>query len=660
MKTMKTWGIQDSADIYNIRNWGKGYFGINAEGNVAVYPDRQKGEEGDGRSIDLKKLVDELILRGISLPVLIRFTDILKHRVEELHEAFKHAIAENHYQGSYACVYPVKVNQQRHVVEEIVAFGKSFGFGLEAGSKPELLLVLALMNGCSTPPSQSPPPIICNGFKDDEFIETVILAQKLGKNVIPIVEKFTELDLIVKYAEKHGVRPTIGVRVKLATRGSGKWESTGGVRSKFGLFAAEVLKALDFLKARNMQDCLKLMHFHLGSQITNIRTIKTALNEAARMYAELVRAGAGLEYIDVGGGLGVDYDGSQTNFESSINYSLQEYADDVIFRIKSVCDEAGVKHPHVISESGRAMVAYHSLLVFNVLGVSGFDLFDVPAEAAGSTTGGGGDEIPQPVRDLFEAYRDVSKKNFQEVYHDAVQQRDEALNLFNLGYLSLELRSLTEKLFWGICGKIMKILKETEYVGGGGDDFENLEAQLSDTYFCNFSLFQSMPDSWAIKQLFPVMPIHRLKEEPTRRGVLADITCDSDGKIDSFIDRRDIKKTLELHEFDGREYYLGAFLVGAYQEILGDLHNLLGDTNAVHVKLAEDGTPSIEEVVRGDTVREVLSYVQFNSEELVAKLRKQVEGAIKEKKLTLEEGTQLMRYYENGMQGYTYLEEPSA
>jgi arginine decarboxylase len=637
------WGVQDSNEVYNIKNWGKGYFGINEDGNVVVFPGKTPE-----RSVDLKKLVDELIMRGINLPVLIRFTDILKHRVGEMHEAFRSAIAENAYGGTYSCVYPIKVNQQRHVVEEIVEFGKPFGFGLEAGSKPELLAVLALMNNGDA-------PIICNGFKDDEFIETVILAQKLGKRVIPVVEKFTELELIVKYAEKHGIRPAIGVRVKLATRGSGRWESSGGVRSKFGLFVAEVLKALEYLKERKMEDCLKLMHFHLGSQITNIRTVKTALNEAARIYAELVRAGAGMEYIDVGGGLGIDYDGSQTNFESSINYSLQEYASDVVFRIKSVCDEAGVKHPNIISESGRAMVAYHSVLVFNVLGVSGFDAFDVPNELPAPKDG---EEIPQPVRELFDSYREVTKKNFQEVYHDAIQQRDEALNLFNLGYLSLELRSLTEKVFWGVCGKILKILKETG--GGVGDDFESLEAQLSDTYFCNFSLFQSMPDSWAIKQLFPVMPIHRLKEEPTRRGVLADITCDSDGKIDSFIDMRDVKKTLELHEYDGREYYIGAFLVGAYQEILGDLHNLLGDTNAVHVTVGENGEASIEEVVRGDTVREVLSYVQFNADELVGKLRKQVECAVREKKITLEEATQLMRYYEDGMSGYTYLEEPSA
>ncbi len=641
MKAMKAWSVQDSSETYNIRNWGKGYFGINEEGNVAVFPSKRPEQ-----SVDLKKLVDQLITRGINLPVLVRFTDILKHRVGEMHEVFKTAITENNYTGTYSCVYPIKVNQQRHVVEEIVEFGKPFGFGLEAGSKPELLAVLALMNNGDA-------PIICNGFKDDEFIETVILAQKLGKHVIPVVEKFTELELIVKYAEKHGIRPAIGVRVKLATRGSGRWESSGGMRSKFGLFVAEVLKALEYLKERKMEDCLKLMHFHLGSQITNIRTVKTALNEAARIYAELVRAGAGMEYIDVGGGLGIDYDGSQTNFESSINYSLQEYANDVVFRIKSVCDEAGVKHPHIISESGRAMVAYHSVLIFNVLGVSGFDAFDVPSVLPEGKPGADGvvEEIPQPVKELFESYRDVTKKNFQEVYHDAIQQRDEALNLFNLGYLSLELRSLTEKLFWGVCGRVLKILKEGDSTGGvgGGDDFENLEAQLSDTYFCNFSLFQSMPDSWAIKQLFPVMPIHRLKEEPTRRGVLADITCDSDGKIDSFIDLRDVKKTLELHEYNGSEYYIGAFLVGAYQEILGDLHNLLGDTNAVHVTVGENGEASIEEVVRGDTVREVLSYVQFNADELIGKLRKQVECAVREKKITLEEGTQLMRYYEDGM-----------
>ncbi len=631
------WSVQDSSETYNIQNWGKGYFSINADGNVAVHP-RGKPES----SIDLKKLVDQLIVRDIQLPTLIRFSDILNHRLAEMHTAFENAISENAYQGKYAAVYPIKVNQQRHVVEEILKCGAEYGWGLEAGSKPELLVVLALTNGRNT-------PIICNGFKDDEFIETVVLAQKLGKNIIPVIEKFTELELLIKYGQKHGVRPRMGIRVKLATRGSGRWESSGGARSKFGLFVAEILRALDYLKERGMQDCLKLLHFHLGSQITNIRTVKSALNEAARVYAELSRAGAGMEYLDVGGGLGIDYDGSQTNFESSINYTLQEYASDVVFRIKTVCDECGVKHPTIISESGRAMVAYHSVLVFNVLGVSGFDYFDIPKALPAN------EDVPQPVSDLFDAYRDVNKKNFLEVYHDATQQRDEALNLFNLGYLSLELRSLTEKLFWGTCGKILKVLKEIDYVG---DDFESLESQLSDTYFCNFSLFQSMPDSWAIKQLFPVMPIHRLGEEPTRRGVLADITCDSDGKVDCFIDLRDVKKTLELHEYTGSEYFLGVFLVGAYQEILGDLHNLLGDTNAVHVHVDEANQIHIEEVVRGDTVREVLQYVQFNADELLSRMHKDVERAVRENTISVAESALLLRFYESGLQGYTYLEEP--
>lgn len=631
------WTIQDSAETYGIEHWGKNYFKINADGNVAIHP-----EKDPNRSIDLKKLMDQLQLRGIQLPVLVRLSDILKHRLAEMQAAFQAAISENGYNGKYACVYPIKVNQQRHVVEEILNIGTQYGWGLEAGSKPELLVVLALTNGRDT-------PIICNGFKDDEFCEMVVLAQKLGKNIIPVVEKFTELELLIKYGQKHGVRPKMGVRVKLSARGSGRWESSGGVRSKFGLFVAEIIKALDYLKERGMQDCLTLLHFHLGSQITNIRTVKNALNEAARVYAELVRAGAGMQYIDVGGGLGVDYDGSQTNFESSVNYSLQEYASDVVFRIKSVCDECGVKHPTIISESGRAMVAYHSLLVFNVLGVSGFDYFSIPDDLPGN------EEIPQPVKDLYDAYRDINSKNVMETYHDAAQQRDEALNLFNLGYLSLELRSLTEKLFWGICGKVLKLLREMNYVG---DDFESLEAQLSDTYFCNFSLFQSMPDSWAIKQLFPIMPIHRLTEEPGRRGVLADITCDSDGKVDCFIDRRDVKRTLELHEYKGDEYLLGAFLVGAYQEILGDLHNLLGDTNAVHVELDNNGEIHIEEIIRGDTVREVLQYVQFNADELLARMHKDVERAVREKTISVEESALLLRFYENGLSGYTYLEEP--
>jgi arginine decarboxylase len=630
---MEKWTIQDSIELYNIRNWGKGYFSINEKGHISVHPDKHPDH-----AIDLKELVDQLQTRGIDLPILIRFTDILKHRLGEIHDAFKNAMAEFEYQGEYRCVYPIKVNQQRHVVEEILDFGRKFNFGLEAGSKPELLAVLAITNGLDV-------PIICNGFKDDEFIEMVILAQKIGKNIIPVVEKFTELELIAKYAERLQIKPQVGVRVKLASRGAGRWETSAGVRSKFGLTVTEVLAALEYLRERKLEDCLKLLHFHMGSQVTNIRKIKEAMNEASRVYVELVRAGAGLEYIDVGGGLGIDYDGSQSNWESSVNYTLQEYANDIVFRLKTVCDEAKVKHPTIISESGRAIVTYHSVLVFSVLGVSGFDEFKTPDSLPGNA--------PQPLADLFWISKNISTKNFLEAYHDAVQARADALNLFNLGYLSLEQRSVTESLYWSVCSKVLKIVHELDYVP---DELDNLESLLSDTYFCNYSIFQSMPDSWAVRQLFPITPIHRLNEEPTRRGILADITCDSDGKVDRFIDLHDVKKVLPLHPFNGSDYYLAAFLVGAYQEILGDLHNLLGDTNAVHVSL-EDGEVSVDHVVKGDTVREVLYYVQYSADELLSLMRKDVERAVRDKKITLEESALLLNFYESGLHGYTYLEE---
>ncbi|HMC64405.1 MAG TPA: biosynthetic arginine decarboxylase, partial [Gemmataceae bacterium] len=501
------WKIQDAVETYSIRQWGKDYFGVNKLGHVTVHPNKRPEQ-----AIDLKELVDQLQTRGIQLPILLRFTDILRHRVGEIYDAFQNAIREFDYQGKYCCVYPIKVNQQRHVVDEILDFGKPFNFGLEAGSKPELLAVLALTNGQDT-------PIVCNGFKDDEFIKMTVLARKIGKHIIPVVEKFTELELIVRYAEELNVRPVIGVRVKLATRGAGRWKYSAGFRSKFGLTFTEVLEALEYLKQRDLEDCLQLVHFHLGSQITNIRSIKNALTEAARVYTELHRVGAGVRYLDVGGGLGIDYDGSQTDFESSVNYTLQEYANDVVFRVKTVCDEAGVPPPIIISESGRAVVAYHSLLVFDVLGVSNFDRYQAPLDIP--------EDAPQPISDLFAMFRDLSKKNFLESYHDAVQAMDEALNLFNLGYLSIELRALAERIFWALCGKLLKIVRELEYVP---EELQGLEAMLSDTYFCNFSIFQSMPDSWAVNQLFPIMPIHRLNEPPTRRAVLGDITCDSDGK----------------------------------------------------------------------------------------------------------------------------------
>lgn len=631
---MEKWKIQDAADIYGVRRWGKGYFGVNRLGHVTVHPDKRPDH-----SIDLKELVDQLQARGIQLPILLRFTDILRHRVGEIAEAFRVSMNEFNYHGGYCCVYPIKVNQQRHVVEEILDFGRPFNFGLEAGSKPELLAVLALTNGFDT-------PIICNGFKDDEFIRMTMLARKIGKQIIPVVEKFSELESIVRNATELNVRPAIGVRVKLASRGAGRWRSSAGYRSKFGLTLTEVLEAVEYLKQRDMADCLELMHFHMGSQITNIRKVKEALSEAARIFCELYRIGGGLKYLDVGGGLGIDYDGSQTDFESSVNYTLQEYANDVIFRVKSVCDECSVPYPTIVSESGRAVVAYHSMLVFDVLGTSNFDRCTAPDDLPF--------DAPQPIQDLFAIHRDLSKKNCLEGYHDAVQAIDETLNLFNLGYLSIELRALAERLFWAVGRKLQRIVREMDYVP---EELNGLETMLSDTYFCNFSVFQSMPDSWAINQLFPIMPIHRLNEPPSRQAVLGDITCDSDGKVDQFIDLRDVRDTLQLHPYDGSPYYLGAFLLGAYQEILGDLHNLFGDTNAVHVSQDEDGTVNVDTVIKGDTVREVLHYAQYNADELSAMMRKDVERAVKQGRISLEEMRELLKFYDSGLEGYTYLEE---
>jgi arginine decarboxylase len=633
MEPTERWSTQLASDLYDVASWGKGYFSIGENGHVRVHP-----EKDPARSIDLKELVDTLVLRGINLPILIRFADILKHRLGEIHSAFDTAIAEHKYQGGYCCVYPVKVNQQRQVVEEVLEFGKPYHFGLEAGSKPELMAVMAL--------ADNETPIICNGFKDDEYIEMAMLAQKVGRKIIPVVEKYTELHLIFKYCQRVGVRPTIGIRVKLASRGSGRWKSSGGYRSKFGLSATEALNALQELKDRGMADCLNLLHFHLGSQITNIRQIKGAVNEAVRVYVDLARAGAGLQYLDVGGGLGVDYDGSQTDFESSVNYTLQEYANDVIYHAQNVCDEVGVPHPTIVTESGRAITAYHSALVFNVLGVSGMGDSDVAPEPPA--------DAEQPLIDLQETYRGLTAKNLLESYHDAQQALDQGLNLFSLGYLSLEQRCIAENLYWAISRRIQKLARELDYFP---EELEGIDAMLSDTYFCNFSLFQSMPDSWAIKQLFPIMPIHRLEEEPTRHAVLGDITCDSDGKVDAFIDRRDVKRTLALHPFDGRDYFLGAFLLGAYQEILGDLHNLFGDTNAVHVRLSPTGEVLLDSVIKGDTVREVLNYVQFSSDSLVTKLRRDVETALRDNRLSYEESGALLRFYEEGLHGYTYLED---
>jgi arginine decarboxylase len=652
------WTSEDSSRLYGIPDWGKGYVGVNNDGHITVLPTKDPAKQ-----IDIFEVVEGLKQRGVHTPVLLRFNDLLEHRLREIRTAFDTSMAEHAYTGGYSCVYPIKVNQQRHVCEQIASLAVDLRFGLEAGSKPELLAVLGL-SATAGGPGVNGMPIICNGFKDSEFIETVILATKLGRNIIPVVEKFDELELIVKHAKTYNVRPKIGVRIKLSSRGAGRWESSAGVRSKFGLFVSEVLRAVDYLKKHDMLDCLNLVHCHVGSQLYDIRVLKNAINELTHIYCELHRLGAGVTMLDIGGGMGVDYDGSQSAWSSSINYSVQEYAADVVYRIKSVCDDAKVPHPLIISESGRAMVAYGSVLVVDVVGASKFEQNpDMPAiDRAMTEEKARGGEVPQPVLDLLDAYQNMTDRNLLESYHDATQARDEAMSLFSLGYMSLPMRAIAEQLFWAIGHKLLE--KATKR-GELPDEFESLPELLSDIYFCNFSLFQSMPDSWAIDQLFPIAPIHRLTEEPTRKGILADITCDSDGKIDHFVDKRIDKKTLELHELSDRPegevgiepYYLGVFLLGAYQEILGDLHNLLGDTHAVHISINDAGQWAIEEVIEGDTVEEVLSYVQYDVDDIKRAMRLDIEAACRQGRLTVGEGKSLLKYYDDGLEGYTYLEE---
>jgi arginine decarboxylase len=635
------WRVEDSLELYHVSAWGKGYFSVNEAGHVVVRPDTQPGRE-----IDLYEVVEGLKARDLVTPVVVRFSDILAHRLKHLHAAFAQAIAENDYRNRYAAVFPIKVNQQRLVVEEIYRYGKDFGFGLEVGSKPELLAVMAMTENA---PERL---IVCNGFKDDSYIEAVTLATKLGRTIIPVVENFEELGLILKHAQTYRVRPRIGVRVKLSSEGSGRWSASAGDKSKFGLFITEILELFEVLKSHDMLDCLQLVHCHPGSQLQDIRRVKESINELAHVYAELKLMGAGLQYIDVGGGLGVDYDGSGTNFSSSMNYTLNEYASDVVYRIASVCNARDIPHPMIVSESGRATAAYHSVLIFDVLGSSALDKFRVTGHREEDYSGE--EELPQPVQDLFDAYASVSERRLVECYHDAITAREQVLQMFNLGLLSLNFRGLAERLYWATCARIRDACRKLERLP---EDLEDLQAILSDTYFCNFSVFQSLPDSWAIDQLFPIMPIHRLDERPNRIGVLADVTCDSDGKIDHFVSLRDVKRTLELHELvPGEKYYLAVFLVGAYQETLGDLHNLFGDTHVVHVRLHDEGGWWIEEIVKGDTANKVLEYMEYDVAELYPALARDCERAIRDGRMSIAESQLLKRFYERQLDGYAYLE----
>ncbi len=626
------WTVQDSLELYNIANWGDGFFDVNRKGRIEVHPRRD-----EGAGIDLLELVQNLRRRGLRTPMLIRFSDILASRVQGLYDVFQTAMKEYDYRGRYYGVYPIKVNQQRHVVEEIIQHGASTQVGLEAGSKPELLVALALLD---TPDAL----IICNGYKDRAYVELALLAQRLGRHPVVVIDRVHEIDLVIKTSRELGIRPHLGIRARLTSKGAGKWVESTGDRSKFGLSALEIVNAVEHLRSEDMLDCLELLHFHIGSQITAIRAHKDAIAEASRIFVGLHELGATPNRIDVGGGLGVDYDGSSTNFHSSRNYSTQEYANDVVAFIQEACDEAKLPHPDIVTEAGRAMVAHHSVLIFDVLGVNEVRPTAPPPPAT--------EDDHKVLQELWSIWNTVSQKNVQESYHDLLQLKEEASTLFSLGYLDLQARARIDRLFWSCCEKIRRVVRELPYVP---EDLDDLDKALADTYYGNLSVFQSMPDHWAVKQLFPVLPIHRLDEEPTRRGVFADLTCDSDGKIDKFIDQRDVKDVLELHPYTGAPYYIGVFLVGAYQEILGDLHNLFGDTNAVHVRLEDDGTYSIDHVVEGDSVEDVLHYVQYDRRALIEKVRRTIEDALRHDRISLEESARLRHRYRQGLEEYTYL-----
>jgi len=630
--TVTSWTIHDSLDLYHVLDWGSGFFAINAAGNVEVRPRSE-----DERSIDLMELVENLGQRGVRTPLLVRFNDILDSRVRGLNDCFREAIDDLEYRGSYRGVYPIKVNQQRHVVEELIQFGAPEKMGLEAGSKPELLIALALLD---TPGAL----IICNGYKDRAYVETALLAQRLGRTPIIVVDRFHEIELILKTSRELGIRPHLGIRARLSTKGAGRWVESTGDRSKFGLSSMEIVAAVDRLASEDMLDCVELMHFHIGSQITAARAHKDALSEASRIFVGLHEMGARPSLIDAGGGLGVDYDGSRTNFHSSKNYSMQEYANDVVSFIQEACDAADIPHPDIVTESGRALTAHHSVLIFDILGVNEVLNDSRPNEIS--------DDDPKVLRELLEVWEDTTIEDVQESYHNAQLLKEEAASMFSLGYLDLRGKARVEQLFAKCCDKILGLLRELPEVP---EELSDFETGLADTYYGNFSVFQSAPDHWAVKQLFPVMPIHRLDEEPTRRGVFADLTCDSDGKIDQFINPREPKDLIELHPWTGAPYYIGVFLVGAYQEILGDLHNLFGDTNAVHVKLAEDGGYTVDHIVEGDTVEDVLAYVQYERRPLIDKVRQIIESALRSNDISLEESARLLERYEQGLKGYTYL-----
>lgn len=630
---MKKWTIEDSNELYNMSGWGTSYFGINEKGDVYVTPCK------DDTLIDLHDVMDELSLRDITPPVLLRFPDILDNRIEKTWSCFKKASDEYGFTGENFIIYPIKVNQMQPVVEEIISHGRKFNLGLEAGSKPELHAVIAVQ-------CQSDSLIICNGYKDQSYIELALLAQKMGKRIFIVVEKLNELEIIAKAAKKLNVRPNLGIRIKLASSGSGKWEESGGDASKFGLTSSELLKALEILEKKEMKDCLRLIHFHIGSQITKIRRIQTALREASQFYIQLHKMGYNVDFVDCGGGLGVDYDGTRSpNSESSVNYSIQEYVNDCIYTFVEAANRNGIQHPNIITESGRSLSAHHSVLVIDVLETASLPEMDDEFEPG---------EASHPlVKDLYDIWDNLNPRTMLEDWHDAEQIRDEALDLFSHGIVDLQTRAEIERMYWSVCREINSLAKSLKHTP---EELKNLDKILADKYFCNFSLFQSLPDAWAVDQLFPIVPLQRLNERPTRSATLQDITCDSDGKITNFVTNRNISHILPVHTLRKNEpYYLGVFLVGAYQEILGDMHNLFGDTNAAHITV-KDGRYHIDQIFDGETVEEVLNYVQYNPKKLVRQLEVWVTKSVKQGKISLEEGKEFLSNYRSGLYGYTYLE----
>jgi len=630
---MKKWTIEDSKELYNINGWGTSYFGINEKGDVYVTPCK------DNTQIDLRDVMDELALRDVTPPVLLRFPDILDNRIEKTASCFNKAAEEYGYKAENFIIYPIKVNQMQPVVEEIISHGQKFNLGLEAGSKPELHAVIALQ-------CQSDSLIICNGYKDQNYIELALLAQKMGKRIFIVVEKLNELDIIAKAAKKFDVKPNLGIRIKLASSGSGKWEDSGGDASKFGLTSSELLTALKTLDDKGLHDSLRLIHFHIGSQITKIRRIKTALREAAQFYVQLHKLGYNVDFVDCGGGLGVDYDGTRSpSSESSVNYSIQEYVNDCIDTFVDASDKNGIHHPNIITESGRSLTAHHSVLVIDVLETASLPEMSDDFEPT--------EKDHQLVKDLYEIWDNLNPKTMLEDWHDAEQIREEALDLFSHGIVDLRTRAEIESMYWSVCREVNSLSKSLKHTP---EELKRLDKILADKYFCNFSLFQSLPDSWAIDQLFPIVPIQRLTERPTRNATLQDITCDSDGKISNFVTNRNISHVLPVHTLRKHEdYYLGVFLVGAYQEILGDMHNLFGDTNAVHISV-KDNHYHIDQIFDGETVEEVLDYVQYNPKKLVRQLEMWVAKSVKQGKISLEEGKDFLSNYRSGLYGYTYLE----